>query len=64
MNYKEFEIELNKFTKEELIEFIDNFDSYLAEYYKDHQGIKLVDECLPMNAPIYYEEYYLNKEVF
>lgn len=59
MNYREFEKELKHFTKAELIEFIDNFDSYLAGYYTEHQGIKLIDECLPMNVPTYYEEYYL-----
>lgn len=59
MNYNEFEKDLKHFTKAELIEFIDNFDSYLAEYYTEHQGIKLIEECLPMNVVNYYEEYYL-----
>ena len=50
MRYAEFEEELKKLSKEEIIEFIDNFDSYLAQHYIDNNI-----RPLPMNAPNYFE---------
>ncbi len=56
--------ELTKLTKEELIEFIDDYDSYIAEFISDNQGLRLIDDVIPDNIIGFYEQSYLNKEEF
>ena len=64
MNYKELEHELSKLTKEELINFIDDYDSYIAEFISDNQGLRLIDDVMPDNIIGFWEQYYLNADTF
>lgn len=51
---------LEDLSKEELIDLIDKYDSYIIEFCKDNAGYKLEDDVVPSCVGEFYDNDYLN----
>lgn len=54
---------LNDMTKEEIIEFVDKYDTYIMNFVDDNEDYKLKTDVIPQNMIEYYEEYINSEEV-
>lgn len=48
---------LNDMSKEEIIEFVDKYDTYITNFVDDNENYKLKTDVIPQNMIEYYEEY-------
>lgn len=49
--------ELNELTKDEIIELVDSYDTYISDFCDDNAGYKLKNDVIPMNLLEYMDEY-------
>lgn len=57
--------ELRELDKEEIIDLIDKYDTYIINYCDDNAGYKLIDDVCPVCLlEFYYNEYQEMKEQY
>jgi hypothetical protein len=59
-----FADEIKQLTKDELLELLDNYDTYIAEFTSENEGLKLIDDVEPESIESFYESRIFNREVF
>lgn len=55
---------LNDMTKEEIIKFVDKYDTYITNFVDDNENYRLKTDVIPQNMIEYYDEYINSEEVF
>jgi len=50
--------ELRELTKDEIIDLVDSYDTYITDFVDDNAGHKLKDDVIPMNLLEYMEDYF------